>query len=106
MATMDGGAASCRRRQGEQANHARGRSRAGFGSELHLRCERGGRPLAFALTVGERHEQTGFLPLLAAGAVERPDGRMQEHRRLATRYDKLAGSHLAFVYPAASLVWL
>lgn len=53
-------------------DQALGRSRGGFGSKLHLRCERGGRPLAFVLTAGERHEQTAFAPLMAAGAVKRP----------------------------------
>jgi hypothetical protein len=50
-----------------QAPAARGRPR-----KLHLRCERGGRPLAFVLTAGERHEQTAFEPLMIAGAVKRP----------------------------------
>ena len=62
---------SRRRRQRGQQNQALGRSRGGFGSKLHLRCERAGRPIAFVLTAGERHEQTAFLPLMAAGAVRR-----------------------------------
>jgi transposase len=39
-------------------------------------------------------------------AVERLVGRLKEHRRLATRYDKLATSYLAFVHLAAILLWL
>ena len=38
--------------------------------------------------------------------VERLVGRLKEHRRLATRYDKLASSYLAFVHLAAILMWL
>jgi transposase len=38
--------------------------------------------------------------------VERLVGRLKEHRRLATRYDKLASSYLAFVHLAAILLWL
>jgi transposase len=161
-------ASSCRRRQRGQAGQALGRSRGGFSSKLHLRCERGGRPIAFVLTAGERHEQTAFEPLMTAAAVKRPGrgrprsrprsllgdrgytghrvrdhlrrrgiaaivpqlrtetrprmmdwqtyrernvverlvGRLKEHRRLATRYDKLASSYLAFVHLAAILMWL
>jgi transposase len=124
--------------------------------------------MAFVLTAGERHEQTAFEPLMAAGTVKRPGpgrprrrphalladrgytgrrvrdhlrrcgitaiipqlkteiqprlmdwrtyrernvverlvGRLKEHRRLATRYDKLASSYLAFVHLAAILMWL
>ncbi len=133
-----------------------------------MRCERNGRPIAFVLTAGERHEQTAFQPLMEAGAVrrsgpgrprrrpqalladrgytgrpvrehlrrrgitaiipqlatetrprlmdwgiyrernviERLVGRLKEHRHLATRYDKLATSYLAFVHLAAILMWL
>ena len=156
------------RRQRGQQKQALGRSRGGFGSKLHLRCDRGGRPLTLVLTAGERHEQTAFEPLMAAGAVrrqgrgrprsrprallgdrgytgrpvrdhlrrrgiaaiipqlttetrprlmdwrtyrernvvERLVGRLKEYRRLATRYDKLASSYLAFVHLAAILLWL
>ena len=45
---------------GGRLRQALGRSRGGFGSKLHLRCDRGGRPMAFVLTPGERHEQTAF----------------------------------------------
>ena len=38
--------------------------------------------------------------------VERLVGRLKEYRRLATRYDKLASSYLAFVHLAAILLWL
>lgn len=38
--------------------------------------------------------------------VERLVGRLKEHRHLATRYDKLASSYLAFVHLAAILMWI
>ena len=54
------GAPLRRRRQRGRLRQALGRSRGGFGSKLHLRCDRRGRPMAFVLTPGERHEQTAF----------------------------------------------
>jgi transposase len=39
---------------------ALGRSRGGFGSKLHLRCDRQGKPLVFVLTAGERNERTAL----------------------------------------------
>jgi transposase len=38
--------------------------------------------------------------------VERLVGRLKEYRRIATRYDKLAVSYLAFVQLAAIRMWL
>ncbi len=38
--------------------------------------------------------------------VERLVGRLKEYRRIATRYDKLAVSHLALVQLAAIRLWL
>ena len=38
--------------------------------------------------------------------VERLVGRLKEYRRIATRYDKLATSYLAFVQLAAIRIWL
>lgn len=57
--------------RGGQQEEALGRSRGGFGTKLHLKCEGNGRPLAIHLTGGERSEMTGFLPLLNAGRVKR-----------------------------------
>jgi transposase len=147
---------------------ALGRSRGGFGSKLHLRCDRRGRPMAFVLTAGERNEKAAVPELLGKGAVrrtgpgrpklrpravvgdrgysgaptrdylrrrgispvirqlstekvprltdwnlyrernvvERLVGRLKEYRRIATRYDKLAASYLAFVQLAAIRMWL
>jgi transposase len=38
--------------------------------------------------------------------IERLVGRLKECRRIATRYDKLASSYLAFVHLAAIRLWL
>jgi transposase len=46
---------SCGRRQRGQDGQALGRSRGGFSTKLHLRCDARGLPLAFILTSGEAH---------------------------------------------------
>jgi hypothetical protein len=56
--------------QGGQQEQALGRSRGGFSTKLHLRCDARGLPLAFVLTPGEAHETRAFGDLvedLAAG---------------------------------------
>jgi transposase len=50
-------AAGARRRTGGQAL---GRSRGGFSTKLHLRCDANGLPLAIVLTPGQRHEMRAF----------------------------------------------
>src|SRR5579872_392491 len=72
----------CPARQRGQDQQALGRSRGGFSTKLHVRTERGGKPLALLLTAGERHEQSVFVPLMQAGAVKRPgSGRGRPRRR-------------------------
>jgi transposase len=67
-------------------DQALGRSRGGFSTKVHVRAEGFGKPLALALTGGERHEQTMLPALLDKGAVKRP-GRGRPRRRP----DRLAG---------------
>ena len=55
--------------------HALGRSRGGFSTKLHLRTERGGKPICFVLTAGQRHEAPQLPALLEHGAVMRSRGR-------------------------------
>jgi transposase len=43
---------------------------------------------------------------LERNVVERLVGKLKEYRRIATRYDKLAASYLAFVQLAAIRMWL
>ncbi|GAN91557.1 transposase [Gluconobacter frateurii M-2] len=40
-----------------------GRSRGGFTTKLHARCDARGRPLGFVLTPGQTHDIHGFGPL-------------------------------------------
>ena len=68
--------------QGGPHAQALGRSRGGFGSKLHLRCDRRVRLMAFVLTAGERNERAALPELLARGAVARVGrGRPRLHRR-------------------------
>jgi transposase len=58
------------RRQKGQDGQALGRSRGGFSTKLHLRCDARGLPLALVLTPGEAHETRAVADLvegLAAG---------------------------------------
>ncbi|MER8472792.1 MULTISPECIES: IS5 family transposase [unclassified Mesorhizobium] len=53
-----------RHKKGTQQTEALGRSRGGFTTKLHARCDVKGRPLGFVLTGGEAHDIKGFAPLL------------------------------------------
>ena len=57
--------------QGGQEHEALGRSRGGFSTKVHLRAEGGGKPLAFVISGGERHESRYVQALLDAGSVRR-----------------------------------
>lgn len=57
-----------------QEREALGRSKGGFSTKLHLRCDNRGQPITFWVTVGERHETVVFEQLMAQGAVKRPGG--------------------------------
>ncbi len=72
--------------KGGSAAEALGRSRGGFTTKIHLRCERNGRPMVFVVTGGERHEQSVLPVLMEQGAVKRP-GR----GRPRIRPDRVAG---------------
>ena len=51
---------------GEPADHALGRSRGGWGTKIHLCCDRRGNPLGFLLTGGQAQEVVQLDALLAA----------------------------------------
>lgn len=57
--------------RGGQAAEALGRSRGGFSTKIHLRAEGHGKPVAFVLSGGERHESKFLQPLVETGAVRR-----------------------------------
>ncbi len=56
---------------GGQHHEALGWSRGGFSTKVHLRAAGGGKPVAFVLSGGERHESLFVEALLAAGRVRR-----------------------------------
>ena len=53
-----------RHKKGTQSAEALGRSRGGFTTKIHARCDARGRPLGFTLTPGQAHDTQGFLILL------------------------------------------
>jgi transposase len=50
--------------KGRQSGQALGRSRGGFSTKLHLRCDANGLPLAIVLTPGQTHESRAFEALV------------------------------------------
>lgn len=48
-----------------------GRSKGGFSTKIHLRCDANGLPVTFLVTIGERHEAVVFEQLMEQGAVKR-----------------------------------
>ncbi|WP_273773137.1 transposase [Brucella intermedia] len=49
-----------RHKKGTQETEALGRSRGGFTTKLHARCDAKGRPLGFVLTPGQTHDTQGL----------------------------------------------
>lgn len=67
-------------RGGRQDDEALGRSRGGFSAKFHVKAEGNGKPLAFVLSPGQRHEAKLFEPLMVIGAAKRLDaGRSKLH---------------------------
>lgn len=66
--------------RGGQQNEALGRSRGGFSTKIHLRAEGGGKPMAFVLSGGERHESLFLKPLLDLARVRRGGAGRPRHR--------------------------
>src|SRR3546814_15148065 len=62
-----------RAKKGDQDAQGLGRSRGGFTTKLHARCDGQGRPLCFVLTPGQANDVQGFGPLFRMLA-ERLDG--------------------------------
>lgn len=61
-------------RRREPGDHALGRSRGGWGSKLHLVCDRNGVVVGFRVTAGQINECTEFVPLMESIAIGRPAG--------------------------------
>jgi transposase len=51
-------------KKGTQDQEALGRSRGGFSTKIHARCDGKGRPLGFTITPGQAHDIKGFTTLL------------------------------------------
>lgn len=77
----------------EPRDHALGRSRGGFGSKIHLVCDRDGVPLAVDVSPGQRHESKWFERTM--DSVRSPNG-----RGLAIRRPKRLGGDRGYSYPA------
>jgi hypothetical protein len=58
-------------RRGDPATKALSRSQSGYSTKIHLRCERGGKPMMLVLTAGELHEQPVLPLMMERGTVER-----------------------------------
>jgi transposase len=58
----------------EPEDHALGRSRGGFGTKLHLICDRQGLALAAVVSPGQRHESRCFETAMAAVSIPRRRG--------------------------------
>ena len=79
-------------RKGDPETEALGRARGGFSTKVHLRAEGGGKPMAFVLTAGQRHETTAFEQLMEQGAVRRAGGGRPKMHPYRVSGDKAYGS--------------
>jgi transposase len=111
----------------EEQNQALGRSRGGFSTKIHVRCNAAGLPIGIVLSEGEAHDVTAYNGLmqqrdsdpgamLAQHSVSQPlyalrsriecfIGHLKEQRRIATRYDKLATSFIGFALLGCIRIW-
>jgi transposase len=81
----------------EPPDHALGRSQGGFGTKVHLVCDRWGTVLAVVLTPGQRHESIAFEPVLARARRPRRTGRR--------RWSKAVAGDKGYSYPRVR-AWL
>ena len=89
-----------RHKKGAQQAEGLGRSRGGFTTKLHARCDAQGRPLAFVLTPGQAHDVQGFGPLMRMIA-DRIDALLADKGYDADAIrEELAGAEIEAVIPA------
>ena len=89
-------------KKGDQDAQALGRSRGGFTTKLHARCDGQGRPLCFVLTPGQAHDVQGFAPLFRMLA-ERVEALLADKGYDADAIrDTLAKADVEAVIPAKS----
>jgi transposase len=67
----------------EPLNHALGRSRGGFGTKIHLVCEKHGFIVALHITPGQAHESKAFEPTMARRLFHRRRGQRRWPSQLA-----------------------
>ena len=67
----------------EPADHALGRSQGGFGTKVHLLCDRRGIPLGIYVTPGQQHESTAFADLMDHVLLPHHRGRRRWPAKLA-----------------------
>lgn len=70
-------------RLGEPSDHALGRSRGGFGTKIHLVCDRRGNVVGIPIRAGQSHESRAFEPTMARRLFHRRRGRRRWPRWLA-----------------------
>jgi transposase len=58
---------------------ALGRSRGGFSTKIHVRCEGTGRLITFLLTPGQESDITHAEDLMETGAIQRRNGHLRLH---------------------------
>lgn len=103
-----------RRRKRGPAAQALGRSRGGFSTKIHLAADsdairarlaaRGIEALIPSLACRKEPITHDPIKVRERNRVERPIGKLKQFRGIATRYDKLAGTFLAFIHLAAALI--
>jgi transposase len=67
----------------EPLDHALGRSRGGFGTKIHLVCEKHGFIVALHITAGQAHESKAFEPTMARPLFHRHQGKGRWPNQLA-----------------------
>jgi len=58
-------------KKGGEVEEKLGRSRGGFSTKIHIRCEGKGKPMTFLLSPGQRNESIFLEQLMEQGAVKR-----------------------------------
>lgn len=58
-------------KKGGDEDEKLGRSRGGFSTKIHIRCEGKGKPITFLLSPGQRNESIFLEQLMSQGAVKR-----------------------------------
>lgn len=70
-----------------------GRSRGGFGTKVHVKAEGFGKPLAFVVTEGQRHESRTFEELMEQGKIKRNSVGKPRVKPKCLAADKAYSSH-------------